>query len=206
LVGLDSNLEVVPQLATAWRLVNPTVWEFDLRPDVRFHDGTPLTAADVVFSFIRAKTKLPMGLAVRLESIAAVSAPDERTVRIETKFPDPQLWAEVLVIYIMPERWATAHDARVPANVDANEENHATRHANGTGPFIVKEFEPDGRWSWCATRTGGACSVTRTTSTGSNLPRLPIHKSASRRCSGATSTSSPTRRSRRSIGSGERRA
>jgi peptide/nickel transport system substrate-binding protein len=145
LVGLDSNLEVVPQLATAWRLVTPTVWEFDLRPDVRFHDGTPLTAADVVFSFMRAKTKLPMGLAVRLESIAAVSAPDERTVRIETKFPDPQLWAEVLVIYIMPERWATAHDARVPVNVGANEENYATRHENGTGPFLVKEFEPDGR-------------------------------------------------------------
>jgi peptide/nickel transport system substrate-binding protein len=54
LIGVDSNLEVVPRLAVAWRLVEPTTWEFELRRNVRFHDGTPLTAADVVFSIARA--------------------------------------------------------------------------------------------------------------------------------------------------------
>ena len=92
---VDSNLEFVPALATAWRLVEPTIWEFELRPNVRFHDGTPFTAADVVFSFARAKTELPVGFAGRIESIAAVRAIDEHTVRIETKFPDPQLWEKV---------------------------------------------------------------------------------------------------------------
>ena len=90
-IGLNSNLDLVPQLAVAWQLVEPTTWEFELRPNVRFHDGTPLTAEDVVFSLARAKTELPLGLGRRIESIAEVRAVDERTVRIETKFPDPQL-------------------------------------------------------------------------------------------------------------------
>jgi peptide/nickel transport system substrate-binding protein len=144
LIQVDSNLEFVPALALAWRLVKPTTWEFELRPNVRFHDGTPVTAADVVFSFARAKTELPVGFAGRIESIATVRALDEHTVRIETKFPDPQLWEKVSYIAIMSEAWATAHDALVPVNVSAGEENFASRHANGTGPFMLKEFEPNG--------------------------------------------------------------
>ena len=183
LVGFDSNLDLVPQLAVAWRLVDPTTWEFELRPNVRFHDGTPFTAADVVFSFARAKTELPAGFAGRIESIAEVRAVDEHTVRIKTKFPDPQLWDKVRTIAIVSERWATAHDARVPVNVSANEENYASRHANGTGPFILEGVRAQrSRWSWCATPTGGASSATRTTSIGSSSPRSPIPSSASPRC------------------------
>jgi peptide/nickel transport system substrate-binding protein len=144
LVGFDSDLNLVPQLALAWRLVDPTTWEFELRPSVRFHDGTPFTAADVVFSFGRAKTELPAGFAGRIESVAEVRAVDEHTVRIKTKFPDPQLWDKVRTIAIVSESWATAQDARIPVNVSANEESYASRHANGTGPFILKEFEPNG--------------------------------------------------------------
>ena len=46
---------------------------------------------------------------------------------------------------IISERWAEAHDASVPADVKLGGENYASRHANGTGPFILKEFEPNGR-------------------------------------------------------------
>jgi peptide/nickel transport system substrate-binding protein len=125
-------------------LVEPTTWEFELRPNVRFHDGKPFTAADVVFSFVRAKTELPVGFAERIESVAAVRAKDEHTVQIQTKFPDPQLWDKVSHIGIMSKGWAEAHDSRVPVNVSVGEENYASRHANGTGPFILKEFEPNG--------------------------------------------------------------
>ena len=128
----------------AWRLVEPTVWEFELRPNVRFHDGTLLTAADVVFSFARTRTELPISPGPQIESIAAVRAIDEHTVRIETRFPDPGLQDKVRRFYIMSERWAAAHDAQVPVNLGAGEENYASRHANGTGPFILKEFEPNG--------------------------------------------------------------
>ena len=147
LVGIDSNLMIVPRLAVAWRLVDPTTWEFQLRPGVRFHDGAPFTAADVVFSMVRAKTELspPVGVAHQIESIAAVRVIDERTVRIETKAPDPGLQDRLRRISIVSERWAEAHDARFPVNVSAGEENFASRHANGTGAFLLKEFEPNGR-------------------------------------------------------------
>ncbi|MCE3248523.1 MAG: extracellular solute-binding protein family 5 [Geminicoccaceae bacterium] len=145
LVDYDSDLELVPQLALAWRLIDPTTWEFELRPNVRFHDGTPFTAQDVVFSVMRAKTELPVGFANRIESIAAVRIAGEHSVRIETRFPDPQLWDSVRNVAIVSERWAEAHDVRLPANVSAGQENYASRHANGTGPFVLREFEPNGR-------------------------------------------------------------
>jgi peptide/nickel transport system substrate-binding protein len=54
LLFLRSDLSVQPGLATSWRLIGPTTWRFELRPGVRFHDGSPLTAEDVVFSLERA--------------------------------------------------------------------------------------------------------------------------------------------------------
>jgi peptide/nickel transport system substrate-binding protein len=51
-----------PELAVSWRLVEPTVWEFELRPGVTFHDGAPFTAEDVVFSIERGKSKRRGGL------------------------------------------------------------------------------------------------------------------------------------------------
>ncbi len=57
LLDIDSNLAIVPQLALAWQILDPTHWEFELRQGVRFHDGTPFTADDVVFSIERAQAK-----------------------------------------------------------------------------------------------------------------------------------------------------
>jgi peptide/nickel transport system substrate-binding protein len=145
LLDLDSDLRLVPALAVAWRLVDPTTWEFELRPNVRFHDGTPFTAADVVFSIARASSELPGASFARYtESVADVRVIDPHRVRIQTKFPDPVLPVEMSPIYVMSERWAKAHDVGLPTK-GISEENHASRHANGTGPFILKRFEPTGR-------------------------------------------------------------
>ncbi len=57
LLDIDSNLAVVPQLAVAWQILDPTHWEFELRQGVHFHDGTPFTADDVVFSIGRAQAE-----------------------------------------------------------------------------------------------------------------------------------------------------
>jgi peptide/nickel transport system substrate-binding protein len=145
LLDLDSNLQLVPALAIASRLFDPTTWEFELRPNVPFHDGTPFTAGDVVFSIARASTKVPgASLARYTENIADVQAVDPHRVHIKTKFPDPALPVAMSPIYVMSERWAKAHDARIPTK-GVSEENHASRHANGTGPFMLRRFEPSGR-------------------------------------------------------------
>ena len=47
LLDIDSNLAIVPQLAVAWKPIEPNTWEFELRQGVSFHDGTPFTAEDV---------------------------------------------------------------------------------------------------------------------------------------------------------------
>ena len=55
LVNRDKQLNIVPVLAVSWQQASPTVWRFKLRPNVKFHDGAPFTADDVVFSFERSK-------------------------------------------------------------------------------------------------------------------------------------------------------
>src|SRR5687767_1456786 len=51
LVGRDKKLGLAPMLATTWRQTSTTVWRFELRKNVKFHDGTQFTADDVAFSF-----------------------------------------------------------------------------------------------------------------------------------------------------------
>src|SRR5688572_31903196 len=54
LVTRGKDLKIEPCLALSWQLVNPTLMRFKLRPNVKFHDGPPFTADDVVFSVERA--------------------------------------------------------------------------------------------------------------------------------------------------------
>ena len=146
LLDIDSNLAVVPQLAVAWQIVDPRHWDFELRHGVRFHDGTPFTAEDVVFSIGRARADTS-DFQLRVAGIAAVEAIDDHTIRITTTGPDPSLWLKLADVAIMSKAWAEAHGVAQPADfVGAREETYASRHANGTGPFVLESFEPRGGW------------------------------------------------------------
>jgi peptide/nickel transport system substrate-binding protein len=100
LVGFNSSYAIEPSLATAWRLIDATTWEFDLRPDVRFHDGTPFTGEDVVFSLNRAVSG-SSDYKDALPPITAVEAIDDLTVRVVTAAPDPILPSELSEIFVM---------------------------------------------------------------------------------------------------------
>jgi peptide/nickel transport system substrate-binding protein len=85
-----------PSLATEWKLVNPTTWQFKLRRGVKFHNGDPLTAADVKFSFERSyDLKAKVITTSVLNTIERIETPDPYTVIIVTKKPDPLLAARV---------------------------------------------------------------------------------------------------------------
>lgn len=88
LVELDAQLRPRPALAESWTQASPTSWVFKLRRNVRFHDGTPLTAADVVFTYT---TILDPGLRAPLRGlylpITRVEAVDNETVRFTLSAP-----------------------------------------------------------------------------------------------------------------------
>lgn len=144
LLNIDSDLRIAPELATAWRLVDPLTWKFELRQGVSFHDGTPFTAEDVVFNFERVRAGTSEW-GDWVQSIEAVEAADRHTVLITTKTANPLLPMEVSQIWILSKAWAERHDAVMPASFRDGEVNYATNHANGTGPFVLSKFEPGGR-------------------------------------------------------------
>jgi peptide/nickel transport system substrate-binding protein len=147
LLDIDSNLAIVPQLALAWKPLDATTWEFELRPDVTFHDGKPFTATDVVFSIERARAE-NSDFRGYVAGIAAIEAIGDRTVRLTTTAPDPSLWLKLADVAIMSRAWAEQHNVTTPTDYNgAREETFASRHANGTGPFMVEAFEPRGDYA-----------------------------------------------------------
>ena len=142
MVDFNSRFEIEPALASEWHLTSPTTWEFDLRQGVRFHDGTPFRAEDVVFSVNRAVSETS-DFKSAVAPIAAVEAVNDRTVRITTAAPNPILPEELNSIFIMSKRWAQQHNALLPA-VYGEKLTYAENHANGRGPFKLESFEPGG--------------------------------------------------------------
>lgn len=141
LVDFNSSSEIEPALAVAWHLIDPTTWQFDLRQGVRFHDGTPFTSDDVVFS-VKRGTSDTSDFKTAVSPITAVEAVNEHTVRITTAAPNPILPEQLNSIPIMSQRWAEQHDALLPTTYGGHVD-YAERHANGTGPFQLVSFEPD---------------------------------------------------------------
>ena len=142
LVRRDRDLKIEPALAESWEQVSPTVWRFRLRPNVRFQGGEPLTADDVVFSLERARASQ---LSVQVASISQIRALEPLVVEIETAQPNPILLDDLTTWTIMSRSWAEANNAARVADASKREENFATRHANGTGPFVVASREADRR-------------------------------------------------------------
>src|SRR3954467_11367723 len=100
LVGRNKDLSLAPTLATSWKQTSPTVWRFELRKGVQFHDGTPFTADDVVFSFQRAAGE---GSDLKSHSIDVKEGRkiNDYPVEIETKTPFPILPNQLTTLFIL---------------------------------------------------------------------------------------------------------
>ncbi|MDX1241999.1 ABC transporter substrate-binding protein, partial [Sinorhizobium medicae] len=134
LVYQDDRLDLKPGLAVSWRAVSDRQWEFKLRENVRFHDGSPLTADDVVYTIerIRDFLKSPSGgFRSYVTGIESVSAPDPLTVLIETDGAVPNLPLFFSSIFVMN---------RPAKGFETTEDLNAGHPPNGTGPYRFESW------------------------------------------------------------------
>ena len=151
LVGRNKDLSLAPALATSWKQTSPSVWRFELRKGVQFHDGTPFTADDVLFSFARAAGE-GSDMKSYTNDFKEVRKIDDFTVEIETLQPFPILPDVISLVYMMSKKWCETNNATKPVDRRKGIENAASFRANGTGPFRVRERQPNVRTSF--TRNG----------------------------------------------------
>jgi peptide/nickel transport system substrate-binding protein len=142
LIVRDKKLGLQPALAESWTQVNPTIWRFKLRPGVKFHDGTPFTADDVVFSFERARSDTSQ-LRAYANASGIPKKIDDLTVEFTTNGPNPVELEHINTINIMSRAWCEKNRATKPQNYTQKEDMITARQANGTGPYMLKAREPD---------------------------------------------------------------
>jgi peptide/nickel transport system substrate-binding protein len=142
LVGRDEQFRVDPRLALSWSLAEPKAWRFKLRPGVRFHDGTPFTADDVVFSVGRALAPTSQQKQT-LPNVTGARKVDALTVDIVTSQPTPSLPLALTNLRIMSKAWCVLHHVERPLDFNGKEETFATRNTNGTGPYMLKQWDAD---------------------------------------------------------------
>jgi peptide/nickel transport system substrate-binding protein len=142
--AVDGSLE--PRLATEWYVHadDPTVWVIKLREGVTFHDGSALTAEDVVFSFERVRHE-SSGFRALHSGVTGATAVDDYTVHVQMSGPSPLYVQNLTNFFIMDKGWAEANDVVNPQNFAAGEENFAVRNTNGTGPYQLVSRDPEVR-------------------------------------------------------------
>jgi len=143
LVDRDKDLNLTPGLATRWENVEPNRWRFNLRQGVKFHNGSDFNADDVVFSAERINTE-GSDMKVIANLIESVEKVDDYTVDLVTPSPNPILPLQLEIFYIMDKEWSEEHNTTSATNVKGDDQgNYANLNANGTGPYMLKERQPD---------------------------------------------------------------
>jgi len=131
LTHVDENARLIPGLAVSWRAIDPTTWEFKLRRGVRFHDGSELTAEDVVFSIERT-LQVPNGqFRPFTQRIVAKEIPDPYTLRLKTAAPYAMVPYDLDSVFVVSKKAAAG--AR-PEDFDSG------KAMIGSGPFRFVRF------------------------------------------------------------------
>ncbi len=132
LVLQDAEQHMLPGLAVSWHAVDDRTWEFELRPNVEFSDGSRFTAEDVAYSLHRPPTvrNAAGGYQLFTRGITGVEVLDPLHVRVHTAATDPILPRELSVIWIVSHRVGEA----------SSEDFDTGKALVGTGPFVLKEW------------------------------------------------------------------
>ena len=138
LVYRDADMKLKPALATSWKPLDDLTWEFKLRRNVRFHDGTPFTAEDVVATYKRVPNvpNSPSSYATFTKPIVETKIVDPYTIVFKTAAPHVLMPSDLAAVYIVP---------RAVAEKAATEDFNSGKAAIGTGPYKFAEFVPNQR-------------------------------------------------------------
>ncbi len=132
LVRRDQAGDFVPWLATSWKTLNDTTWEFRLRQGVTFANGEPFDATAVKFNIERIlDPKANLRVATWLKPITRVEVVNAGTVRIHTKEPFPTLVPQLATIFMVPPKYTAEDPGRL------------ARQPVGTGPYRLVEWIKD---------------------------------------------------------------
>ncbi|MGB6118081.1 MAG: ABC transporter substrate-binding protein [Mesorhizobium sp.] len=145
------DLTPEPSLAESWTTVDDTTWQFKLRPDVKFSNGSPFTSRDVLYSFCRvpAVEGSPGGFNWGLNTVVGVDTPDDQTVVIKTSVPDPTLPTKLANVAIVSASVSGAAETLTYAKPNCGDIGGNPKHtefanpeiAIGTGPFKYAEYK-----------------------------------------------------------------
>ena len=141
LIARDRELKIIPALAESWETPEPTRWRFHLRHGVKFQNGDPFTADDVVFSADRIRAN-GSNLRSRIDPDVKVIKIDDYTVDFVLPLPNPILNSQWDTWYIMDKKWCEENNAVAPTPASAPTPTYASLHANGTGAFSVESHQP----------------------------------------------------------------
>ncbi|HEX6720269.1 MAG TPA: ABC transporter substrate-binding protein, partial [Burkholderiaceae bacterium] len=134
-------LNIVPGLATEWQQATPTTWRFKLRPNVKFHDGSTMTADDVVFSVMRAREPTSQ-VANYASALGTPKKIDDLTVEFQLAAPNPIFLQHLDAVFIMSKAWSEKNKVTKPLDFKNKEESFASFNANGTGPYMLATRQP----------------------------------------------------------------
>ena len=138
LILTDENVRPIPGLAVEWTNEDDTTWLVKLREGVTFHDGTPFTAADVVYSLERAPDvpNSPASFAASVSNLAGMEVIDDHTIRFTTETPDPLFLSNIGTVYIVSKAATEGME---------NEDFNSGKAAIGTGPYKFVSWSPGDR-------------------------------------------------------------
>ena len=137
LIDIDAAGRMIPSLALSWKLRDDRTWEFKLR-DAKFHDGTPFTAEDVVYTLGRVPRvkNSPASFQIYTRAVTATEVVDPHTILLKTATPYPLLPTDMIQVFMIPHGLGAD-----PATEDFN----SGRNAIGTGPFRFVSYQPGNR-------------------------------------------------------------
>lgn len=133
LATFDANLQMLPNLAESWENVDPTTWLIHLRPGVTFHDGSPLTVEDVIYSIERTDEVPNSPAPFSVPNLEAMEKVDDATLRVTTTTPSPDFMENIGRVFIV---------SKAATEGKSSEDFTSPDVAIGTGPYKLVGWKP----------------------------------------------------------------